>query len=157
MSIKSISVPNRPAAAVAVVLLAMAAVTYWDASRMVVRATYGMSASAASYFVCLLFVALAAGHMVSAFKPNDLENESADWKAVAWIALALAGLIGSVWLGLGFILGSTLLFAFTSRAFGRRALIADLVLGAIIGVAVFLLFNKLLTLALPQGPLERLF
>ncbi|MDF8356562.1 tripartite tricarboxylate transporter TctB family protein [Ensifer adhaerens] len=124
---------------------------------MKVRATYGMSASAASYFVAILFVALAIGHLVSAFKPSDIEVESADWLAVGWIGFALAGLIGSIWMGGGFILGSTLLFALTARAFGRKAILVDLCLGAVIGVLVFLLFNKLLTLALPQGPLERLF
>jgi len=116
-----------------------------------------MSASAASYLVAILFMALAIGHLISAFKPSDIEVEAADWTAVGWIGLALAGLIGSIWLGGGFILGSTLLFALTARAFGRKALLVDLCLGAIIGVLVFLLFNKLLTLALPQGPLEWLF
>lgn len=154
---KAVSVPNRPAAVVGVLLLGVAAITFWDASRMVVRATYGMGANAASYFVCLLFVLLAIGHFVSAFKPSDFESETVDWKAVSWIGLALAGLIASIWFGFGFILGSTLLFALTARAFGRKALLVDLALGAVISVIIFLLFNKLLTLALPQGPLERLF
>ena len=157
MTSKSSSVQNRPAAVVAVILFAVAVITYWDAAQMKVRATYGMGANAASYFVAILFVALALGHLVSAFKPNDLDQEPVDWKAVGWISLALAGLIGSVWFGGGFFLGATLLFAFTARAFGRRALIKDICLGALIGVLVFLMFNKLLTLALPQGPLERLF
>ncbi|RDL46822.1 hypothetical protein BLJAPNOD_06340 [Ensifer sp. M14] len=157
MTQKTLRIPNRPTAVIAVILFAIAFITYWDASHMKVRATYGMSASAASYFVAILFVALAIGHLISAFKPLDIEVESADWMAVGWIGFALAGLIGSIWLGGGFILGSTLLFALTARAFGRKALLVDLCLGAVIGVMVFLLFNKLLTLALPQGPLERLF
>jgi len=157
MTQKILHTPNRPAAVLAVILFAIATITYWDASHMKVRATYGMSASAASYFVAILFVALAIGHLVTAFKPSDIDVEAADWMAVGWIGLALAGLIGSIWLGGGFILGSTLLFALTARAFGRKALLADLCLGAVIGVLVFLVFNKLLTLALPQGPLERLF
>ncbi|MBW9061596.1 tripartite tricarboxylate transporter TctB family protein [Agrobacterium pusense] len=157
MTSKTASIQNRPAAVIAIVLLAIAAVTYWDASHMVSRARYGMNASAASYFVAILFAFLAIGHLFNAFKPNDVENETVDWKAVGWIGLALSGLIASIWAGGGFILGSTLLFAFTARAFGRKALIADICLGATLGVAVFLLFNKLLTLALPMGPLERLF
>ncbi|KSV72086.1 tripartite tricarboxylate transporter TctB family protein [Sinorhizobium sp. GW3] len=157
MTQKTLRIPNRPTAVIAVVLFAIAFITYWDASHMKVRATYGMRASAASYFVAILFVALAIGHLVSAFKPSDIEVESADWLAVGWIGFALAGLIGSIWMGGGFILGSTLLFALTARAFGRKAVLVDLCLGAVIGVLVFLLFNKLLTLALPQGPLERLF
>jgi putative tricarboxylic transport membrane protein len=157
MTSKPAFIHNRPAAVIAIVLFAIAAVTYWDASRMVVRATYGMSATAASYFVAILFAILAAGHLISAFKPNDVENEEVDWKAVGWIGLALSGLIVSIWAGGGFILGSTLLFAFTARAFGRKAFVTDICLGAILGIVIFLLFNKLLTLALPMGPLERLF
>ena len=41
-------------------------------------------------------------------------------------------------------------------AFGRRAVIADLIIGAVLALIVFLLFSKLLTLSLPIGPLERL-
>lgn len=156
MTFKSL-MQNRGAAVVAIILFAVAVITYWDAAQMKVRATYGMGANAASYFVAALFVLLALAHLVAAFKPNDLGQEPVDWKAVGWISLALGGLIGAVWLGGGFILGATLLFAFTARAFGRRALFKDICLGAIIGVLVFLMFNKLLTLALPQGPLERLF
>lgn len=157
MTPKTIHTPNRPPAMIAVVLFAIAAITYWDASHMTTRAAYGMSASAASYFVALLFAALGIGHLVSAFKPSDVVVEVADWKAVGWIAVALCGLIGSIWLGGGFILGSTLLFSLTARAFGRSAFWVDFCLGAGIGVLVFVLFNKLLTLALPQGPLEQLF
>lgn len=157
MSQKKLRISDRPMAMIAVVLFAVAFITYWDASHMTARATYGMNARAASYFVAILFVSLAVGHLVSAFKPSISDVESADWVAVGWIGLALAGLIGAIWLGGGFILGSTLLFALTARAFGRKALLADLCIGAVIGLLVFLLFNQLLTLTLPQGPLERLF
>ena len=82
--------------------------------------------------------------------------EDVDYAAVGWVALALASLIAAVALGAGFILASTLLFAFTARAFGRRALPADLLIGFVLGLLVYLLFNGLLTLALPAGPIERL-
>ena len=74
-------VPDRRSAVVGVVLFAIAAVTYWDASRMVVRAGYGMGANTTSYFVAVLFALLAIGHFVSAFKPSNYETEAADWKA----------------------------------------------------------------------------
>jgi putative tricarboxylic transport membrane protein len=157
MTAKTLKLANRPAAAVGILLLAIAAITYWDASHMTARATYGMSASAASYLVALFLVMLGLSHLVSAFKPASAEAEPADWRAIGWIALALSGLIGSIAAGGGFILGSTLLFACTARAFGRKALPVDFCIGAGLGVVIFLFFNKLLTLALPQGPLERLF
>ena len=49
-------------------------------------------------------------------------------------------LSGAPWLlALVFFLGSTLLFALTARAFGRRALIADLLIGAVLATLIFLL------------------
>ena len=50
----------------------------------------------------------------------------------------------------------TVLFAATARAFGRRALATDVAIGFVTGVVIYLVFTKLLTLGLPQGPLERL-
>jgi putative tricarboxylic transport membrane protein len=147
---------ERRSAFVGVLLFVIAVVTYWDASQMVVRAGYGIGANVTSYFVAVLFAVLAIGHFVGALKPAEYDVEAADWKAVGWIAIALTGLVASIWFGGGFILGSALLFAFTARAFGRFALPVDLCLGFAIGFGVFLFFNKLLTLALPMGPLERL-
>jgi putative tricarboxylic transport membrane protein len=148
---------NRPAVIAAFLLFALAAITYWDASQMASRATYGINASAASYAVAALLVMLGLSHLVSAVRPTDGEGENLDWRAVGWIALALGGMIGAVALGGGFILGSTLLFACTARAFGRNAFVSDLCIGAGLGAGIFLFFSKLLALTLPQGPLERIF
>ncbi len=147
---------HRPSLVIGVALFAIAAITFNDARGMNIRANYGMGADAASYFVAAFLAVLGLGHLFAAFRPG-IAADKADWKAFGWVSLALAGLIGAIWLGGGFILGSTLLFAFTARAFGRKALIVDLVLGFAIAVGIFLLFNKLLTLSLPLGPLERLF
>lgn len=146
---------NRPALIIGVLLLAIAAITIYDAANMRIRAQYGIGANAASYGVAVFLIALAIGHFFSAFRTSFTADHS-DWKAVGWVALALTGLIGSVWLQGGFILGSTLLFALTARAFGRKAIIKDLIIGAVLGLLVFLLFHNLLTLSLPEGPLERL-
>ena len=146
----------RPYIAVGVVLLAIAALTAWDASTMRIRANYGVGANAASYVVAVFLSVLGLAHFISAFRQSGLEDEASDWKAIGWIAAALGSLIACIWLGAGFILGSTLLFAFTARAFGRRALLVDILIGAVLGLLVYLLFHNLLTLTLPAGPLERL-
>lgn len=156
MSLPGNSRLHRPTAAIGVGLIALAAITWFDARSMTIVSNYGVGADAASYFVAIVLAVLGVAHLARAFQPGIVADE-ADWGAVAWILLALGGLIGSIWAGLGFVLGSALLFAFTARAFGRRALLADLLIGAVIATLVFLLFNKLLQLALPQGPFERLF
>lgn len=147
---------HRPTAIIGIALFAIAAVTWHDARSMTIRATYGVGADAASYLVAVFMAVLGLGHLVAALRPGIVADE-ADWGAVAWILLALAGLVGSIWAGLGFIIGSTLLFALTARAFGRRALLADAAIGLAISTGVFLMFNKLLKLSLPMGPIERLF
>jgi putative tricarboxylic transport membrane protein len=65
-------------------------------------------------------------------------------------------LIALVAWGGGFIAATTVLFAATSWAFGRRAVVTDVLLGAVLATCIYLVFTKLLTLGLPQGPLERL-
>lgn len=146
---------HRPSAIIGVGLLAVAAVTWMDARSMSIRASYGMGADAASYFVAVFLAVLGVGHFIAALRPG-IEADQADWGAVAWVGLALLGLIGSIWLGLGFVLGATLLFALTARAFGRRALLVDMLIGLVVALGIFLVFNKLLKLALPAGPIEQL-
>lgn len=153
---KPISMLNKPALAVGFVLILVAALTALDASAMRVRAGYGIGPEATSYLVAAILAALGFAHLPVAFRRPDVEAEKADWTAVGWVAVALASLIASVAFGGGFIIGSALLFAFTARAFGRRAFPADLAIGLILAFLIFLLFNKLLSLTLPQGPLERL-
>ncbi|HXO69177.1 MAG TPA: tripartite tricarboxylate transporter TctB family protein, partial [Bradyrhizobium sp.] len=68
----------------------------------------------------------------------------------------LALLIAIIGLGGGFILATTELFVTTSRAFGRRAILADLAIALVMTTMIYLAFDRLLTLSLPAGPLERL-
>jgi putative tricarboxylic transport membrane protein len=147
---------NWPYAVTGLLLLAVAAVTAWDASTMRIRANIGIGADAASYLVAGLLVVLAIGHFVGAFWGATADHDAVDYKAIGWIGVALASLIGTIALGGGFILASTLLFAFTARAFGRRAFLVDFLIGFVLALIVYLLFHGLLTLALPAGPLERL-
>ena len=77
-------------------------------------------------------------------------------KAIVLILGGLAALIAIIGFGGGFILATTILFAMTAAAFGRRAFLADLAIGFVLAVVIYLMFDKLLTLSLPAGPLERL-
>lgn len=148
---------SNPAAFVAAVgLFAVAAVTAWDASQMRQVTSYGVGPEYASYLVAALFAILGVGHVWQGLRGRFERAERADWKAVAWVALALGSLILVIQAGGGFILAATLLFAFTARALGRRAFLVDALIGAVLATLVFLFFNNLLTLSLPSGPIERL-
>ncbi|WP_156381495.1 tripartite tricarboxylate transporter TctB family protein [Aurantimonas sp. Leaf443] len=148
---------DRPALVVGILLFVAAGVTAFDASRLKAGFTYGISPAAMPYVVSVFLALLGIGHFISAFREGLPEPDEADWKAFGWVSGGLLALIACIWLGAGFVLGSTLLFAFTARAFGRKAIVADLAIGFVLSLLVFLLFNNLLTLTLPEGPLERLF
>jgi len=55
------------------------------------------------------------------------------------------------------LIATGILFAFTARGFGKRRLWISLPAGILFSLAIWLLFTQVLRLALPAGPLERLF
>jgi putative tricarboxylic transport membrane protein len=137
-------------------LLALAAAVGRDAAAQTVSATYGIGPEAMPFVVAAALAALGVGHLVVAFGKGLPVPEPADGVAIGWIALGLLALLLCIGFGGGFILATTILFALTARAFGRRALLVDAAIGLALGVAIHLLFTKLLTLSLPAGPIERL-
>ena len=149
--------PDFAGMAIAGVLLLIALVIFWDAKAMQVATTYGMGPQAMPYVIATGMALLAAGNFWLAWRGDFPERESFDPKAIALILGGLAALIAIIGLGGGFIPATAILFAATATAFGRRAIHIDLGIGLVLGLVVFLLFDKLLTLSLPAGPLERLF
>lgn len=138
-------------------LFVAALVVARDATGQTTTATYGIGPAAMPYVVSILLGALGVGHVVAAFRGGLPVPERADWTAIGWVAAGLTALLLCIAFGAGFVLATTALFAATARAFGRRALLADAAIGFALGVAIYLMFAKLLTLSLPSGPLERLF
>jgi len=146
---------DAPALAVAAGLAALAAALAHDAAGLTIAATYGVGPKAAPYAIALLLVLLALGHAGVALRPAP-PREPVDAGPALSIAAGLAGLIVLLALGAGFAPAVAALFAATAAAFGRRAPLVDLALGLALGLLVYLLFAKGLSLTLPAGPLERL-
>lgn len=157
MTETSISKPDRPALLIGIALLALAGIVIADAMSQTIEATYGLGPTAMPYVVGSGLAILGLSHLVVAFRGGLPKPEAADTKALLWIGGGLIGLIASIALGGGFTLGTALLFAGTARGFGRRALVVDLIIGAVMGFVIFIVFAKVLTLILPSGPFERLF
>jgi len=142
--------------AIGVALLALSAAIAWDLTSLQLTSTYGVGPKAMPIIVAGGLAVLAIANLVTAWRGDLPERESYDPKPVILILGGLAALIAIIAFGGGFIPAIAILFAATSAAFGRRAVIADLIIGAVLALIVFLLFSKLLTLSLPIGPLERL-
>jgi putative tricarboxylic transport membrane protein len=148
---------DKRALVMGLALFVFAGLVLRDGSAQTVSATYGIGPAAMPYVIATALAALGLGHIVVAFRDGLPVPEHADGVAIGWIALGLAALLLCIAFGAGFILATTILFATTARAFGRRALLVDAAIGFGLGVAIHLLFSKLLTLSLPAGPIEHLF
>ncbi len=148
--------PEVSALIVAAALFAVAAAIAIDAERLEITSTYGLGPKAVPFVIATGLALLGIGHVIMAFRGIWPEPEPGDPKAILLILGGLAALIATIGLGGGFIPATTILFVATSCAFGRRAILTDAGIGLVLAVIVFLIFDKLLTLSLPAGPIERL-
>lgn len=148
--------PDRAGMAIGVLLLAIAAVILFDASRLQLTSTYGVGPKMMPVVIAIGIAILAVANFVLAWRGDFPEREDADPKAILLILGGLAAVIALIGLGGGAIAAIAILFVTTSAAFGSRGLLLDLAIGAGLGLLIFLLFDKLLTLSLPAGPIERL-
>jgi putative tricarboxylic transport membrane protein len=142
---------------IALLLLALAGLVWWDMTKLQILSPYDLGPKVMPIVVSIGLTLLAIGNAVGALRGDLPARDSLDWKPIALILGGLACLIILIAVGGGFMIGTALLFATTSAAFGRRAFLTDLLIGAVIAVFIYVLFAKLLTLSLPAGPLERLF
>jgi putative tricarboxylic transport membrane protein len=153
-------VPRRPidpaGIVVAGLLLLLAAVIYWDAAGLQLNPVYGLGPKAMPIVVAAGLALLALGNLVMGLRGNLPPRESSDPKAIALILGGLVAMIACIGIGGGFIPAIAILFATTSAAFGRKAPLADIAIGLALGAVIYLAFDKLLTLSLPAGPIERL-
>jgi putative tricarboxylic transport membrane protein len=141
---------------VAAALALMAGIILWDMSQLQITSAYGVGPKMMPIVVACGLLVLAVANFVMALRGDMPARESADPKAILLILGGLAALIAIIGLGGGFIPATAILFAATAAAFGRKAFITDLIIGFVLAVVIFLIFDKLLTLSLPFGPLERL-
>jgi putative tricarboxylic transport membrane protein len=148
--------PDLAGLAIAAALLAAAVIVLWDAGGLSLAATYGVGPKAMPYVIAAGLGLLAIANAVMAWRGGFPARESFDARAIVLILGGFAVLIAIIDFGGGFIPATAILFAATAAAFGRRAFHIDLAVGAALAVAVCLLFDKLLTLSLPAGPIERL-
>lgn len=152
---------RRALVSVGVGLLLLAAVTWVDASRVAVSTGIGVGPAVSMKLIGTLLGILGAAHLIAAFRKRPesaaIEVEAAtNHQALGWVIGGLLAMIALLAFDGGFILGATIVFAATARAFGRPLLSLSPVLGLVLSTLVFAFFTQALSLALPAGPLERL-
>ena len=121
-----------PAGGVIAAALAMiAGVILWDTSQLQITSAYGVGPKMMPIVVAC-GSCLSVANLVMALRGDLPPRESADPKAILLILGGLAALIAIIGLGGGFIPATAILFAATAAAFGRKAFIADLIIGFVL-------------------------
>lgn len=153
--------PWRAPLLVGLGLLALAALTLFDAWRVASGVGPGVGPSAAMKLIGLLLGGLGGAHLLQAIKhakqarvPDPLNR--ANYRSLAWVLGGLIVQIVALAVGVGFILSSFILFIATARGFGRSLKSWGPVYGLVLSTLVYLFFTKVLSLSLPMGPLEQL-
>lgn len=146
---------------VGIILLGLAAVTLFDSFGVASGMGPNVGPSAAMKLIAVILAGLGIAHVVQALrlagqrKAQDAQDK-VNPVSLAWVFAGLVLQIAALSFGAGFIVSSTLLFAFTACGFGRSLLSLGPVYGLVLSTVVYLFFTKALALSLPMGPLERL-
>jgi putative tricarboxylic transport membrane protein len=149
--------PDWAALVIAVFLIAVAVVVFWDASHLKTIAQYDrIGPSTVPKVVALGLFCLGIWTVIEAWRGDFPEREHQEVAPVIWIVAGLAGQMLLLRIA-GFSIATGVLFALTARGFGRRQIWFSLPIGIIMSFIVWTIFSQLLQLTLPAGPLEHLF
>ncbi len=142
---------------IAVFLIAVAVVVFWDASHLKTIAQYDrIGPSTVPKVVALGLFCLGIWTAIEAWRGDFPEREHQEVTPVIWIVAGLAGQMLLLRIA-GFSIATGVLFALTARGFGKRQIWFSLPIGIIMSFIVWAIFSQLLQLTLPAGPLEHLF
>ncbi|HZY69060.1 MAG TPA: tripartite tricarboxylate transporter TctB family protein [Devosia sp.] len=146
--------PDRAALVIAALLLVLAGVIAWDASRLGGAAQYArIGPQTIPYVIAHCLAALGIWTVVEAVRGDFPKREPQEALPVLWIVGGLLiQLLTIRWIG--FSLATGMLFALVARGFGERRFWLSLPLGIILSLVVWFIFARGLSLTLPAGPLE---
>jgi putative tricarboxylic transport membrane protein len=148
--------PNRAAFVIAAGLAALAALLIWDASFLRQDGGYAGVGPADVPRLVAVGLLLLAGLTVYAGLKGDIPRPPPQAaQPVLWVLGGL-GLQLATLHTIGFVLAGAILFGMTARAFGQRPLWRNLLVGLVVALPIYGVFDRLLKLNLPGGPLERL-
>ncbi|MBL9073287.1 tripartite tricarboxylate transporter TctB family protein [Tabrizicola sp.] len=148
--------PRWAAFVIAAGLAGLAAMILWDASGLKQDGGYaGVGPADVPRIIAYGLLLLAGLTVISGLK-GDLPRPPPQAPApVLWI---MGGLIGQLLLlhVAGFILSGAILFGMTARGFGQKPLWRNILVGFALAFVIYGIFDRLLKLNLPGGPLELL-
>ena len=148
--------PQGAAFIIAAGLAGLAALILWDAAGLKQDGGYaGVGPADVPRLIAYGLLALAAFTVVSGLKGGLPRPPRQAPAPVLWILGGL-GLQLALLHVVGFVISGALLFGMTARGFGQRPLWKALAVGLALAFVIYAVFDRLLKLNLPAGPLELL-
>jgi putative tricarboxylic transport membrane protein len=148
--------PRGAAFVIAAGLAGLAALLLWDASGLKQDGGYaGVGPADVPRLIAYGLLVLAALTAVSGIKGDLPRPPRQDPAPVFWILGGL-GLQLALLHSVGFVVTGAILFAMTARGFGQKPLWRNLGVGLVLALVIYGVFDRLLQLNLPGGPLEGL-
>lgn len=146
--------PDRAALVIAAVLLVLAAVVAWDASRVTGGGAYArIGPQTIPYAIAICLAGLGLWTIIEAWRGDFPERDRQEAMPVLWIVGGLLVQLLTIRF-IGFSIATGVLFALVARGFGERRFWISVPFGIVLAVAVWVIFARGLSLSLPQGPLE---
>lgn len=137
-------------------LAGLAALLLWDATGLKQDGGYaGVGPADVPRLIAYGLLVLAALTVLAGLKGDLPRPPRQNPAPVLWILSGL-GLQLVLLHILGFILSGAILFGFTARGLGQRPFWRALLVGLALSLLIYGVFDRLLRLNLPGGPLERL-
>lgn len=146
--------PDGAALFTAAALAILGAVIFWDSARLPADTGYsGIGPADVPRLIAICLVLLGVWTAIDGFRSPPHPPPAQEMSPVFWIIGGLGAQLALLGVA-GFSIATGLLFACTARAFGYRRLLIALPIGILACLAVYGLFDRLLQLNLPTGPLE---
>jgi putative tricarboxylic transport membrane protein len=146
--------PDRTALVVAAVLIILAAVVAWDASRVGGGGQYArIGPQTIPYVIAICLAVLGIWTIVEALRGDFPEREHQELMPVLWIVGGLLLQLLTIRF-VGFSIATGILFALVARGFGERRFWISIPFGIMLALVVWAIFARGLSLTLPHGPLE---
>ncbi|MFN4193698.1 MAG: tripartite tricarboxylate transporter TctB family protein [Tabrizicola sp.] len=148
--------PRWAAFVIAAGLAGLAALILYDAAGLKQDGGYaGVGPADVPRLIAWGLLILAGLTLVSGIR-GDLPKPPRQAPApVLWIMGGLLGQLALLHVA-GFVLSGAVLFGMTARGFGQRPLWKAVAVGLVLALLIYGVFDRLLKLNLPGGPLERL-
>lgn len=149
--------PDGAAFVIATLLAGLGALLLWESGRIPDKAGYaGVGPGDVPWLVGIGLLGLAVWTLIAGLTGRVTEAPPAQEKApVLWI-LAGLGLQLVLLKPLGFTIACGVLFACTATAFGKRNPMLTVPVGLVFAFCVYAVFDRILQLKLPAGPVETL-